>query len=56
MGAEETVNPQPENKKDAWDKAGIILSPLAGLVTAVTIGLVSYFASDYLNKNQEDQG
>ena len=55
MGAEETVNPQPEHRKDGWDKANIILSPLAGLLTAITIGLVSYFASDYLNRNQENE-
>ena len=55
MGTEKTVNPQPEREKDAWDKANIILSPLAGLMTAITIALVSYFASDYLNSNQENE-
>ncbi len=53
MAVEETVKPKPD--KDAWDKAGIILSPLAGLLTAITIGLVSYFASDFLNRNQENE-
>jgi hypothetical protein len=55
MGTEETVNPNPQQQKDAWDKASIILSPLAGLLTAITIALVSYFASDYLNRNQENE-
>lgn len=55
MGTEETVNPNPQNKKDFWDKAEIILSPLAGLLTAMTIAMVSYFASDYLNRNQENE-
>lgn len=55
MGAQETVNPTPKPDKDAWDKASIILSPLAGLLTAVTIAAVSYFASDYLNRNQENE-
>lgn len=54
MATEETVKPS-EQKKDAWDKANIILSPLAGLLTAVTIAAVSYFASDYLNRNQENE-
>ena len=55
MATEETVNPKPGQEKDAWDKAHIILSPIAGLLTAITIGFVSYFASDYLNKNQENE-
>ncbi len=55
MGAQETVKPEPGQKKDGWDKAGIILSPLAGLMTALTIAAVSYIASDYLNRNQENE-
>lgn len=57
MGAEETVKsrPEKENQKDFWDKANIILGPIATLMTAVTIALVSYVASDYLNDNQENE-
>ena len=55
MAAKETVEPQPGNKKDFWDKANIILTPLATLLTAMTIALVSYMASDYLNRNQENE-
>lgn len=57
MGTEETVKPQPENEKpkDAWDKANIILGPVATLMTAITIAMVSYIASDYLNRNQENE-
>jgi len=57
MATEETVRPQPEkeNKKDAWDKANIVLNPVATLMTAVTIALVSYIASDYLHRNQENE-
>ena len=55
MGVKETVDPQPGHHKDGWDKANIILTPLAGLMTAITIALVSYIASDYLNKNQENE-
>ncbi len=56
MGAEETVNHQPDPpKRDFWDKANIILGPIATLMTAVTIALVSYIASGYLNQNQENE-
>jgi hypothetical protein len=55
MGAEETVDPQPGKEKDFWDKAHIILNPLASLMTAITIALVSYMASNYLNRNQENE-
>jgi hypothetical protein len=55
MGNKETVTPEPEHKKDFWDKANIILSPLASLLTAITIAMVSYMASDYLNRNQENE-
>jgi len=55
MAAKETVNPQPGHKRDFWDKANIILGPIATLMTAVTIALVSYIASGYLNRNQENE-
>lgn len=55
MAAEEAVDPKPEHKKDFWDKANIILNPLASLLTAITIALVSYMASNYLNRNQENE-
>lgn len=56
MGTEETVNPQHHPpKRDFWDKANIILGPVATLMTAVTIALVSYIASGYLNKTQENE-
>ncbi len=55
MAAEETVKPGKKRKRDAWDKANIILGPVASLMTAATIGLVSYMASDYLNRNQEHE-
>lgn len=54
MAAKETVTP-PEGGKDFWDKAEIILHPVGGLITAITIALVSYYASDYINKNQENE-
>ena len=53
MAVKETVD--PDHKKDIWDKAEIVLHPLGGLITAITIAMVSYFASDYINKNQENE-
>jgi hypothetical protein len=54
MAAKETVK-NTGSEKDFWDKAEIILHPVGGLITAVTIAIVSYFASDYINKNQENE-
>jgi hypothetical protein len=54
MAAKETVK-RPEGEKDVWDKAEIILHPLGGLITAITIAMVSYYASDYINRNQENE-
>jgi len=56
MGVEEDVKPRDnKQEKDFWDKINIILGPLGGVVTALSIALVSYFASDYLNKNQDNE-
>ena len=56
MGVEENVKPRDnKQEKDFWDKINIILGPLGGIVTALSIALVSYFASDYLNKNQDNE-
>src|SRR5690349_7020559 len=55
MGTEESVKPKSRKERDAWDKANIILGPVATLMTAVTIAMVSYMASDYLNRNQENE-
>lgn len=54
MAAKKTVE-RPEGEKDIWDKAEIVLHPLGGLITAITIAMVSYFASDYINRNQENE-
>ena len=55
MAADQTVGDPKEPKKDIWDKAAIILEPVGGLITAITIALVSYYASDYINQNQENE-
>jgi len=55
MAIEENVDPHKKKDKDFWDKINIILGPVGGLLTAISIALVSYYASDYLNKNQENE-
>jgi len=55
MAAEENVDSNKKKDKDFWDKMHIVLGPVGGLLTAISIALVSYFASDYLNKNQENE-
>ena len=53
MGTEEPLEPK-NGKRDVWDKIQIILHPVGGLITALTIAMVSYFGSDYLNKRQNN--
>jgi len=40
-------------KRDRWSKAEIILSPLGGLFTALSVALLGFFGSAYLNRKQE---
>ena len=54
MDTEEPVEPK-KNKRDTWDKIQIILHPIGGLITALTIALVSYFGSVYLNNRQDNE-
>jgi hypothetical protein len=53
MDTEEPVI-SPKEKRDGWDKLMIILKPIGGLITALTIALVSYFGSAYLNIKQNN--
>jgi hypothetical protein len=53
MGTEEPVVPI-KVKRDLWDKIQIVMQPIGGLLTALTIALVSYFGSDYLNNKQNN--
>src|SRR5689334_19868939 len=55
MAIEEELNEPPKKDKDWWDKAHIILGPVGGMMTALSIALVSYYASDYLNESQENE-
>ena len=53
MDSEESLDSK-KGKRDRWDKIVIILQPIGGLITALTIALVSYFGSDYLNNKQNN--
>ncbi len=53
MGAEEHLEPQ-KGKRDLWDKIQIVMQPIGGLITALSIALVSYFGSKYLNNKQNN--
>jgi hypothetical protein len=55
MDSEENVKSPKNKEKDIWDKMHIVLGPVGGLLTAFSIAAVSYYASDYLNKNQENE-
>jgi len=50
----DTKEPVKE-KRDKWDKLQILMSPIGGLITAVTIALVSYLGSNYLNSRQDNE-
>lgn len=54
MDSEEPVIPKKE-KRDLWDKIQILMNPLGGLITALTIALVSYYGSSYLSKRQDNE-
>ena len=41
-----------KEKRDLWDKIQIVMQPVGGLITAMTIALVGYLGSNYLNKRQ----
>jgi hypothetical protein len=42
----------PSDPKDWWDKADIILKPVGGLLTALSVAIVGYLGSQYLNRLQ----
>src|SRR5665647_1531892 len=54
MDTKEPLIPKKE-KRDFWDKMQIVMQPIGGLITALTIALVSYFGSSYLNNKQNNE-
>jgi hypothetical protein len=53
MGTEEPVK-QERAPKDKWDKLDILMKPIGGVITALTIALISYLGSVYLNNKQNN--
>jgi hypothetical protein len=53
MDTEEPVK-RKKKQRDLWDKIEIVMHPIGGLITALTIALVSYYGSDYLNNKQNN--
>lgn len=54
MDTKEPLEPEKE-RRDKWDKLQILMSPIGGLITALTIALVSYLGSNYLNNRQDNE-
>jgi hypothetical protein len=53
MDTEEPVK-RKRKERDLWDKIKIVMQPIGGMITALTIALVSYYGSDYLNNKQNN--
>ena len=41
-----------DKPKDRWDKAGVILQPVGGLLTALAVAALGFFGSQYLERRQ----
>src|SRR5262245_24237579 len=41
--------------KDFWDKVDIVLRPLNGLLTALTVALLGYYTSNVLRQNDTQE-
>src|SRR5674476_1170086 len=54
MDTEKPIVPKKE-KRDLWDKIQIVMQPIGGLLTALTIALVRYYGSSYLNNKQNNE-
>lgn len=49
---ERDTKPRP---KDSWDKINIILKPLGGIITAITIVILGFYTSSFLEKQKEKE-
>ena len=54
MDTEESLE-QRKDKRDKWDRIEILMQPIGGIIAAMTIALVSYFGSVYLNNKQNNE-
>jgi hypothetical protein len=46
---------EPKKEKDFWDKLAIVVHPLNGLLTALTVALLGYYTSNVLRQNEATQ-
>lgn len=53
VATKETGPPAPTPKRDAWDKADIIMKFIGALGTAIVVGLVGIIGSGFLARQQE---
>jgi hypothetical protein len=54
MDTQEPITPK-KDKRDKWDKIEILMQPIGGVIAALTIALLSYFGSVYLNNKQNNE-
>ena len=50
MGGE--TDAPPREKRDGWDKAGIVLQPVGGLLTALAVAVLGFWTSSYLRERE----
>src|ERR1700738_303661 len=43
----------PDEPPDFWKKLQILLAPVGGLLTAISVALIGFIGSSFLNKKQE---
>lgn len=61
MALENKTPPIDEEKdtkagpKDSWDKVNIVLKPLGGIITAITIVILGAYTSSFLEKQKEQE-
>jgi hypothetical protein len=46
------ASPRPREKRDAWDKASIVLQPVGGLLTALAVAVLGFWTSSYLRERE----
>jgi hypothetical protein len=51
VSAEERDAPTPE-RRDTWDKVGIVLQPVGGLLTAIAVAVLGFWTSSYLRERE----
>ncbi|MFN2635188.1 MAG: hypothetical protein ABR610_17405 [Thermoanaerobaculia bacterium] len=49
-GGDDSNNPRP--RRDGWDKAGIVLQPIGGLLTALAVAVLGFWTSSYLRARE----